>query len=75
MSASLMMRPKKTEGEFLPDELRFILTRQLQPSGKKLFDTSDAHYLQGLADAQVNGAEQLLEFIKLHGEVIVWESY
>lgn len=55
----------------LPDALKYAL-RKRRNSPCTMY-ISDIPYLQGLADAGVDGAQQLIELIERHEEVEVFE--
>ena len=73
MSHTLCCRPKVNKCKTLPDALKIILLKN-QSVGYTpgTFDTPDLCYLRGLADAEVEGAEELIELIEKHGEVELW---
>ena len=72
MSATLQWRPADSGYHDLDHELRFILQKSLlQDSKAHIFDEADVPYFQGLADAEVKGAEELLTAIQQHKRVEV----
>ena len=72
MSATLQWRPADSGYHDLDDALRFILQKSLlQDSQAHIFDAAEVPYLQGLADAEVKGAEELLTAIRQHERVEV----
>jgi len=78
MSSTLMWRPPH-RGKELPDALKYALCKRwADQSIRTVFsneDGCDMAYLQGLRDAGVDGAQELLDAVKRYGEVEVWEQY
>lgn len=75
MSASLLWSPV-SDGKTLPDALRFALEkRHPQWSGELEYGARDLPYLQGLRDAGVDGAQDLIDIIEKHDQVRLWRQY
>ena len=64
MSVTLKWRPIKS-GRSLPNELKAVLADQAEGVWKR----SSMEYLRGLADAEVKGAQELIDALEKHGEV------
>lgn len=70
-------RPQKPEGEWVEDRLRHILARKLWDHDGSIADGPTAlgrdmlPYLQGLADADVEGAAELIAAIQKYVEIEV----
>ena len=73
MSHTLCCRPKVNKRKTLPGALKIILLKN-QSVGYTpgTFATHDLCYLRGLADAEVEGAQELIKLIEKHGEVELW---
>ena len=65
MSATLLWRPLVVSNKnYLPDALRFALERRHRDwVGEMTFASEDIAYLSGLRDAEVDGAQTLIELI------------
>lgn len=72
MSSVLYVRPV-TEGIALSDDLKRILSSRLDRTLR--MDKYDLGYLNGLNDAGIKGADQLIKIIEKYGEVELWEGY
>lgn len=81
MSSALMWRPEAPDGEPLPKELKFRLSRRLWDTdgscghGEARMNASDIPYLEGMRDAGVKGAQELIDAITTHGTVILWHEH
>jgi hypothetical protein len=76
MSANLMWEPAKREAKSLPDELKFVLRDKCGLTSERMkFGEGNIPYLEGLRDAGIKGAEELLEAIEKHGAVEGWLEY
>ena len=81
MSSSLMWRPIATDANHLPKELKFVISRRLWDTdgsiggGEASMNMSDLSYLEGLNDAGVKGANELIDAIRKHGTVILWHEH
>lgn len=76
MSSTLTWRPAITDNASLPNELKFVLRTKFGGNIKdRMFNRYDLGYLDALVDAGIKGADQLIEAIQLHKEVIVTEEY
>ena len=65
-----------TEGDSLPDELKQALEKgKIINTSPTIFDSKDIHFLQGLACADVVGAQELIDLILEHGKVELWLEY
>ena len=81
MSATLCWKPTTQAQGHLPDELKFILRtssllRQKVDGCDSIF-TADRWrpYFIGLADAKVEGAQEVLDLLDKYGEIILWLEY
>jgi hypothetical protein len=79
MSFNLYWRPvKPTTAKSLPRDLKKPLAKRFFDSdgslkgGPVTLTDKDSDYLEGLADAGVDGAEELIEAIRRHGAVEVY---
>lgn len=81
MSSTLMWRPLIKDGDSLPDELKWVLSRKIWDTdgscgdGEAILDGSWISYLEGLRDANTKGASKLIEAINKHGEIVIWHEY
>lgn len=82
MSSTLMWRPATPiEGSSLPFELKRTLSRKLWDTdgsiggGDAMMTVSDIPYLEGLRDAGVRGAAELIGIIEQHGAVLLWHEH
>lgn len=82
MSSTLMWEPVHPNvSESLPDELKHVISRRLWGTdgscggGQVPMGTNDLPYLEGLRDAGVKGADELIEAVKLHGAVYLWHAH
>jgi hypothetical protein len=75
MSANLMWEPAKRPAESLPDALKFVLRDRYGLEHRQTFGRNQVPYLQGLADANIEGALELLEAIEKHESVELWLEY
>lgn len=81
MSTSLFWKPAPIN-EPEPETLDYDLKKAIAPrvwdhdgsiyGPEILFDKTRIPYLQGLADAHVDGAQELIDLIVDHGAVILW---
>lgn len=81
MSTSLYWRPAPKDvppADTLPSELKKALARRYWDhdgsmwADEREFDSADVPYLEGLRDAGLDGAAELIAAIKKHGRVEVW---
>ena len=82
MSSSLKWRPAMSQSRTLPRPLKYPLSRRLWDT-----DGSTGHgdavvtveehlpYLEGLRDAGVEGAQELIDILNKHVAVIVWHEH
>ena len=76
MSANLMWAPAKRDKQTLPDALKFILRDHCcLDSDKQTWEKDQIPYLRGLAHANVEGAQELIDAIDTHGAVEIWLEY
>lgn len=81
MSSSLMWRPVDKTAHNLPDQLKRTLSRKLWDTdgscghGEATMTHADIPYLEGLRDAGVKGADDLIKIIEEHEAVILWHEY
>lgn len=77
LTLSLYWRPLvPQEKKSLPYELKYAISRRWfghdgSLKGSAITDEDSIHYLNGLADANVKGAKELIEAINQYGEVEV----
>ncbi len=70
MGSSLYWKPViRSENKSLDDGLKRALEKRYDLWKARIFNESDVPYLQGLYDAGVMGAKDLLDLINIHGEV------
>lgn len=81
MSSTLYWRPAPKDvppAESLPFELKKAIARRFWDHDGSLHgeeievDTEGVPYLEGLSDAGVDGADELLQAIREHGRVLLW---
>lgn len=65
MSGSLYWKPVSRDGYCLSNRLRDVFEK----SGKTKLNHEDYSYIEGLLDAGIEGAEDLLSAINEHGEI------
>jgi len=75
MSANLCWRSVSRSRNSLPDALKFILRDKYRLEGAQIWDIGNVSYLRGLADANVEGAQELIDAITKHNEVELWLEY
>lgn len=76
MSATLKWEPSKRKSQSLPDALKFVLRdKGGVTSERTIFGRGNISYLRGLADAGVEGAQELIDAIDKHEEVELWLEY
>jgi len=81
MSSNLYWRPVDVNAERLPKSLKFAISRRLWDtdgscgSGEAVMSVNDIPYLEGLRDAGVDGAKELIGHIEKHGAVILWHEH
>jgi hypothetical protein len=82
VSSALMWRPiVPTQGRQLPFALKKTLSRKLWGTdgscggGEAVMTSADIPYLEGLRDAGVDGAEQLIDIINKHVMVALWHEH
>lgn len=73
MSTNLYWKPAIKTGEGLSDQLKFALRKRYGWPVSAICDENSIAYLQGLADADVRGAAELIAAIEKHGEVEIFE--
>lgn len=82
MSSTLMWRPATPlEGAALSYELKKTLSRKLWDTdgscggGEALLGIRDIPYVEGLRDAGVKGAAELIDLLNEHGAIILWHEH
>jgi hypothetical protein len=75
MSANLKWTPSKHTGHDLPDALRFALEKNPSGNDRRHFGEASIPYLEGLRDAGIDGAQQLIDAIEKCGDVEVYWEY
>lgn len=69
------------EGYSLPYELKRTLSRKLWDTdgscggGNASMTEADIPYLEGLRDAGVKGAADLIEILRKHGAILLWHEH
>ena len=73
MSSTLCWEPKHRETKTLPNALKYVLQKKEGLDGviNITMGESDLGYLQGLKDAGIEGAEELITAIEKHNQVLV----
>ena len=75
MSSSLYWEPVNKENKYFPDELKYALRKRFGSLIERVaLNYDDVSYLEGLRDAGVKGAEELISAIEKHDEVVIWEA-
>ena len=81
MSSTLMWRPDvPLTGKSLSDELKKTISRKLWDTdgsmggGDAMLTINDIPYVEGLRDAGVIGAEELVEILIKHHSIILWHE-
>lgn len=76
MSSNLTARPTNPRGGLsLSTELKFALRKRLSEPVDNIIDFEIIPYLEGLCDAGVKDAGELVAYIEKHGEVSVKEEF
>jgi hypothetical protein len=76
-----MWRPPSSLNGTLPRDLKRVISRRLWGTdgtcgdGEATMDLNDIQYLEGLKDAGISGAQELIDLIKTHGTVILWHEH
>ena len=75
MSTNLCWRTIDPENHWMPKELKHKISRKYWEHDGSLggepilIDMSDYKYFEGLRDAGVDGAEDILNALEIHGEI------
>lgn len=76
MSRTLYWQPVLYDKRPLPDALRLLLAERWpnlnEPMNLSGSEETAICYLEGLRDANVVGAQELLAAVREHGEVTIW---
>lgn len=73
MSMGLYWKPEKNNDKRLPDDLKRALQKRYDtPLLDHCLDDSDLSYLEGLRDAGVKGAQELINAIEKHGRIEIY---
>ena len=82
MSSTLKWRPNvPIEGHCLTDALKYRLSRRLWGTdgscgdGNATMTEEDIPYVEGLRDAGVKGAQELIDILYKHGSIILWHEH
>jgi hypothetical protein len=76
MSSTLTIQPANRKKNSLPTELKWILQKKFNGIiHNRLMDRSDLSYLEALKDSDIDGAEELINFIEKYEEVILNEDF
>lgn len=72
---TLKWQPEKIDGNYLPDELKYELQKRFYGSiYEQVLAEEDLSYLEGLRDADVDGAKELIKAIYKHGRIVLNEQ-
>ena len=81
-STTLKWRPSQRSRNSLPDGLLRIFRGWLESSNEMNVQSAERcvsrdslKYLEGLRDAGVDGAQQVIDLIEEHGEVVLYLEY
>lgn len=74
MTMSLYWEPADRKMYDLPDALKFVLRKRYGFPVHERMDESDIPYLKGLCDADIEGAQALIDAIEKFGAVVVQEK-
>lgn len=75
MSSTLYWEPMQRKSQSLPDALKYVLQKKASGTVDAVMGEHDLAYLNGLKDAGIKGAQELIEAIEKHGEVVVHEQF
>lgn len=75
MSSSLVWEPANRKTHDLPYALKNALQKRYDYPINTIMDSSNIEYLQGLADAGVEGSDKLIEAIEKHDRISVKEVW
>lgn len=77
MSSNLYWRPFRHGEKPLPDELKFVLRKSdYEHNGINVTLTeSDMPYFQALKDADIKGADKIVEALEKYGEIEISEVF
>lgn len=76
MSSTLKVEPANREKKSLPTGLKWVLQKKYKGViHNQLMNLSDLPYLQALVDSEIEGAQELINFIEKHEEVILTEEF
>ena len=74
MSTNLYWEPVKHNAHPLSDKLKYALRNRSPILDNARMDSNDIPYLNGLSDAGIKDAQDLIDAINKHHEIIVWEE-
>lgn len=76
MSSTLYFQPRQTGEKQLPDELKFVLRDGKYFGGlPRVVHNYDLSYFHALADANIKGAQKVIDAIEKYGEVELREEF
>jgi hypothetical protein len=75
MSSTLYWVPTPRDRKPLPDRLKHALQKRYSSPLHTKITGAECDYLEGLRDAGIDGAEELLEAVLQHGEIELSEVY
>lgn len=77
MSSSLRWKPEQKPRGSLSTAVKFALRKRTggQLNDEIVLTAADIPYFEGLRDADVEGAEEVIKLIELHGKIFVWEQF
>lgn len=80
MSTNLMWKPKTQSNGSLSKQLKKVISRRLWNTdgscggGVATVNETDIEYLNGLLDAGIEDAEELIDLINQYGEIELWHE-
>jgi len=80
MSSTLMWKPLTGAQGSLSYELKRVISKRLWDTdgscggGVATMNSTDLDYLQGLMDAGIEGADEIIDLIHEHGDIQLWHE-
>lgn len=80
MSSTLMWKPVKNAQGSLSYELKRTISRKLWDTdgscgGSAVINKDFIPYLEGIRDAGIKGADELIKILETHGKVEIWHEF
>lgn len=76
MSSTLTMEPNSRKKEVLPTGLKWVLQKKYKGTiYDRTMDESDIPYIKALIDAEIEGAQELLDFLEKHESITLNEEF